>query len=328
MYVALSRAERYLFVSSSGSQQSAFRRQLEPLVEAVGGVVSDDPSTVPGELQMCPGHRDADAQRLVSSFSDLRYYLECPHDFYLRKVLGFAPTIDQAFGYGRGVHNILRAIHSDPARWSELAQDPAALEAELNRLVERGLFYLRYTTGAPLRNMQAAGVRVISDYVRTYAQELADLTYEPEREFETLLEDEQVLISGAIDVVRRDDPPRVTLIDFKSGDADHDSNVKLDSEEMKLQVSLYGMAARAEMEYEPEQGLVRYLAETDPASRELVVPLTEQALTEAAHTVSTTARAIKQREFHHGPPERDRDREDGHRCPRCDFRYFCGIRQQ
>ena len=35
----------------------------------------------------------------VSGCRDLRD----PHDFYLRKVLGFAPTIDQAFGYRRGV---------------------------------------------------------------------------------------------------------------------------------------------------------------------------------------------------------------------------------
>jgi DNA helicase II / ATP-dependent DNA helicase PcrA len=328
MYVALSRAERYLLITCSGSAQSRFRKELEPLVGAVGGLVSDNATAVPGVLRMRPGRRDADAQRLVSSFSDLRYYLECPHDFYLRKVLGFAPTIDQAFGYGRGVHNIMRAIHADPARWSELARHPEALDAELRSLVDRGLFYLRYTTGEPLANMQKAGVRVISDYVRTYADELSDLTFEPEREFETLLEAEQVLISGAIDVVRRDDPPRVTLIDFKSGDAESDSAVKLDSEEMKLQVSLYGIAARAEMEYEPEQGLVRYLAERDPANRELAVPLTEAALAEAADTVITTARSIKQRDFHRGPPARVRDNEDGPRCPRCDFRGFCGVRRE
>jgi DNA helicase-2/ATP-dependent DNA helicase PcrA len=328
MYVALSRAERYLFVSCSGSAQSRFRRELEPLVQEVGGVVSDDPSVVPGKLRMRPGRRDADAQRLVSSFSDLRYYLECPHDFYLRKVLGFAPTIDQAFGYGRGVHNMMRAIHADPARWSELAADPEALQAELHRLVDHGLFYLRYTTGQPERNMQEKGIRIVTDYVKTYADELADLTFEPEREFETLLESEQVLISGAIDVVRRDDPPMVTLIDFKSGDAEHDSSVKLDSEEMRLQVSLYGIAARAEMEYEPEQGLVRYLAEPDPAKRQLDVPLTEEALTEAASTVAATARSIKGRDFHLGPPKRPRDQKDGPRCGRCDFRGFCGVRRR
>ena len=328
MYVALSRAERYLFVSCSGSAKSLFRKNLEPLIDAVGGIVSSDPGAAPGTLRMRPGRRDTDAQRLISSFSDLRYYLECPHDFYLRKVLGFAPTIDQAFGYGRGVHNIMRAIHEDPARWSALARDPEALQAELRRLVDRGLFYLRYTTGEPLQNMHKKGVEVISDYVQTYADELADLTFEAEREFETLLESEQVLISGAIDVVRRDDPPRVTLIDFKSGDAERDSTVKLDSEEMRLQVSLYGIAARSEMEYEPEQGLVRYLGESNPANRELAVPLTETALTEAAETVTTTARAIKQRDFHRGPSTRSRDTEDGPRCGRCDFRGFCGVRRQ
>src|SRR5262249_16171947 len=160
--------------------------------------------------------------RLVTSFSDLRYFLECPHDFYLRKVLGFTPTIDQAFGYGRGVHNLLRAVHSDAARWSVLSQDPDALRAEVQRLIERGLFYLRYTTGQAGRNMAQKAVRLVADYVRTYSPELARLVFEAEREFETLLEEEQVLISGAIDLVRLDEPPRVTLIDFKSGDPESD----------------------------------------------------------------------------------------------------------
>ncbi|HET8565500.1 MAG TPA: ATP-dependent DNA helicase [Solirubrobacterales bacterium] len=323
MYVALSRAERYLFVTCSGSQRSRFRRELEPLVSEVGGVVPENPSVVPGIVDLKPGERDPEAQRLVSSFSDLRYYIECPHDFYLRKVLGFAPTIDQAFGYGRGVHNIMRAIHSDPASWADLAKDSEALDAGVRELIDQGLFYLRYTTGDPLSNMREAAVRVVTDYVKTYADELSRLEFEPEREFETLLEDEQVLISGAIDVIRRDDPPQVTLVDFKSGDTQHDNAVKLDSEEMKLQVSLYGIAARAEMEYEPERGLVRYLAEEDPVKRQLEVPLDETALAEAADTVAGVARSIKQREFHIGPAKR----EGESRCAQCDFRNFCGIRE-
>lgn len=325
MYVALTRAERYLFLSSAGRQQSAFRRELEPMFTAVGGVAAAGGDEIPTGIELAPGGQDLAAQRLVSSFSDLRYYLECPHDFYLRKVLGFAPTIDQAFGYGRGVHNLMRAIHSDPGRWAELAREPDALKAALQELVDRGLFYLRYTTGDPLDRMQNRGMEVVADYVLTYSAELSELTYEPEREFETLLEEEQVLISGAIDVVRRDDPPRVTLIDFKSGEASSDVAVKLDADEMRLQVSLYGLAARAEMEYEPERGLVRYLAESDPALRELDVPLSEAALQEAARVVSTTARAIKGREFHAGPTPRPRDQQDGPRCGRCDFAAFCGL---
>src|SRR5262249_52279059 len=158
-------------------------------------------------------------------------------DFYLRKVLGFAPTIDQAFGYGRGVHNIMRAIHSDPRRWAKLANDPAKLRAELEKLMARGLFYLRYTTGDPEKQMREKALRIIDDYVQTYASELDHLQFEPERPFETLIQEQQTLVSGAMDVIRLDDPPRVTIIDFKSGEPESDISTKLDEEEMKLQVS-------------------------------------------------------------------------------------------
>ena len=67
-----------------------------------------------------------------------------------------------------------------------------------------------------------------------------------------------MLVSGAIDVIRRDNPPQVTLVDFKSGDPESDKHQKLDEEEMRLQVALYAVAAKKELEYQPEQGLVRY----------------------------------------------------------------------
>jgi ATP-dependent DNA helicase UvrD/PcrA len=120
-------------------------------------------------------------------------------------VLGFAPTIDQAFGYGRGVHNLMRAIHSDPLKWAGLARDDAALKAILNKLIAKGLFYLRYTTGDPAENMRAKGVRIAADYVKHFAQELRELTFEPEKGFETVVDYEDgtggAMISGAIDIV-------------------------------------------------------------------------------------------------------------------------------
>ena len=160
-----------------------------------------------------------DEDRFTTNFSDLRYFLECPRDFYLRNVLGFTPTIGQEFGYGRGVHNLLRAVHSDPKKWATLAGDPAKIEQEVRRMIDQGMFYLRYTTGDPLDNLKNKAVKGLVEYVKNYADELAKLRYEPEREFETLFPDEKLLIAGTIDVLRLDDPPRVTIIDFKSGDA-------------------------------------------------------------------------------------------------------------
>lgn len=323
MYVALTRAERYLFVTCSGSKRSAFFRSVENLIRDAGGTTGGQASSVPRALQHLKSEHRRDL-RLVTSFSDLRYYLECPHDFYLRKVLGFAPTIDQAFGYGRAVHNLLRAVHADPTVWAALAKNPAALERQLDELIGRGLFYLRYTTGEPLARMRARALQIVRDYILRYQTELARLTFEPEREFETLIEEEQVLISGAIDVIRLDDPPRVTLIDFKSGEADSDSRQKLDEDEMRLQVTVYGLAAKRELEYEPERGLVRYLGEPD-GPLEIEVNLDDETLAGARKTVLEAAREIKERNFFKGPRRPSRQGQAVLRCTECDFRLFCGM---
>jgi DNA helicase-2/ATP-dependent DNA helicase PcrA len=317
MYVALTRAERYLFVTCSGSRRSRFFREVEELVRRVGGTVGE--RDVPRGLRYLPSEIRREF-RLTTSFTDLCYYLRCPHDFYLRKVLGFAPTISQAFGYGRGIHNLLREVHADPRKWARLARDPETLAAEVWGLIARGLFYLRYTTGEPAENMRRKAVGIVADYVRSYRKELARLEFVPEREFETLVEEEQVLISGAVDLVRLDDPPRVTLIDFKSGHAESDAALNLQEEEMRLQLAIYGLAARRELEYEPERGLVRYLGETDPARRELAVMLDDAALDGARRLIVDTVREIKRRNFESGP----RNGDAAARCAECDFRGICG----
>ncbi len=269
MYVALTRAERYLFITTS--KPSKFFKEVEKLTKRVGGTVPPVPAELPVVTRQAS--EISNETRLVTSFSDLRYFLECPHDFYLRKVLGFTPTVDQAFGYGRGVHNLMREVHTSPGEWAALASDRGALEAKVRELIDEGLFYLRHTTGEPADLMRKKGVRIVADYVATYRDELAGLTFEPEREFELLLPEENVLITGAIDVIRKDDPPSVTIIDFKSGEAVSDKHQSLDHDQMRMQVSIYAIAAKQELQYEPDQGLVRYLGEKDVEKRELPVPL-------------------------------------------------------
>lgn len=327
MYVALTRAERYLFVTSPESP-SPFKRNLDALTVEVGGLGGAPAPDIPARLRHLPSEFEP-AWRLVTSFSDLRYYLECPHDYYLRKVLGFAPTIDQAFGYGRGIHSLMREIHSNPTRWAKLVNDPSRLADEVRSLIDDGFFYLRYTTGEPLRLMQERAQQVVGEYVQTYKEELAELTFEPERAFETLIEEANVLVSGAIDLIRRDDPPTVTLIDFKSGDPEkqNENASSLDAEEMALQISLYGLAARRELQYAPELGLVRYLGVQPGASldeREMQVPLTDEAIENARASVVGVAEEINRRQWDVGPRASPRAKGVESRCEACDFLLLCG----
>ena len=326
MYVALTRAERFLFVSSNSRKQSRFFRKLGDIVKAVGGLDCASPDEVLRELRHSPKEhlRNID---FATSFSDLRYYFECPHDFYLRKVLGFAPAIDQAFGYGRGVHNLMREVHSNPKKWAKLAGDRKALRREVEMLLEKGLFYLRYTTGEPAENMKNKGARIVADYVCRHAEELARLTFEPEKRFETTIDfsdepESGALVSGAIDVVRGDDPPRVSVIDFKSGDADSDKHTQLSEEQMRRQIGIYALAARKELEYEPERGLVRYLDAEKSAPKELAIPLDAETITLAHSEVAGAVTDIKNRKFDSGPLPQYSDR-----CAACDFFAFCGRKE-
>jgi hypothetical protein len=119
-------------------------------------------------------------------------------------------------------------------------------------------------------------------------------------------------------------PARVSLIDFKSGDPDSDKHQKLDEEEMQLQVALYAVAAKKELQYQPDQGIVRYLDAEDPSKSELHVPLDDDSLRGAKSTVAHTALKIRERHFIAGPAPRP----DGvHRCSLCDFIGFCGMKE-
>ena len=317
MYVALTRAERYLFITASGNSRSLFFRELSNLVAEVGGVVADGPIDISDSIEYRKSSHSRD-DRLATNFSDLRYFLECPHDFYLRKVLGFTPTIGQEFGYGRGLHNILRVVHLNPKYWARLAENRDHLEARVRSLINRGLFYLRYTVGDPLMNLQNRAIEGVVDYINVYANELARLDFEPEKEFETMIDEENLLISGAIDVVRLDDPPRVAIMDFKSGNAEEETGTGLSREMMALQIGVYGLAARDELEYDPHQGIVRYIGERIPDRRQVEVGLGEEELERVRNQIAQAGRQIRNREFHSGPTDRIENR-----CSRCDFGGFC-----
>ena len=317
MYVAMTRAERYLYITASGNNRSRFFNEIGEKVIEVGGIVTENGLDVANsfEYHSCSMSRE---DRLTTNFSDLRYYLECPHDFYLRNVLGFAPTIGQEFGYGRGLHNLLRAVHSEPRYWARISTDRSRLRAATEELVDQGMFYLRYTVGEPLENLKRRAVEGVMEYVESYRSELETLKFEPEKEFETLISDENLLISGTIDVVRLDDPPRVSIVDFKSGDGEEESGSGLNRVLMALQIGVYGLAAKEELEYDPQHGMIRYIGQRDPNLRQVEVALDDRQLAEVRHEVEQTGRSIKNREFQRGPTDRVKNR-----CDTCDFLDIC-----
>src|SRR5690606_6719977 len=74
MYVAITRAERYLFVTASGGRRSTFFSAVQDLVKRGGGTVKQSGPQVPSGFELKPTAVRREI-RLITSFSDLRYFL-------------------------------------------------------------------------------------------------------------------------------------------------------------------------------------------------------------------------------------------------------------
>jgi DNA helicase-2/ATP-dependent DNA helicase PcrA len=148
-------------------------------------------------------------QNVVFSFSDLKYFFECPYQFKLRILYGFNAPIHEALGYGRSLHNVLAEIHSRALR-KDLVN-----EKEVGDLVDRHL-HTRYAYPALKQNLEAAARKVVHAYIKANKADLKNVEFS-EKQIEIGLQD-GVTVVGRIDLVRRIDTGETTIVDMKSSD--------------------------------------------------------------------------------------------------------------
>ncbi len=146
---------------------------------------------------------------VIFSFSDLKYFFECPYQFKLRVLYGFNMPIDPALGYGSSLHDILAEVHTRAIR-GDIAD-----HEEVSHLVETHL-HTPYAHTALRETMKGAAERVIRNYLTDNAK-LFDKIEFSEKNIEINLE-RGVSISGRIDLVRRLDSGEVSIVDLKSSD--------------------------------------------------------------------------------------------------------------
>jgi DNA helicase-2/ATP-dependent DNA helicase PcrA len=151
----------------------------------------------------------ASVANIALSFSDLKYFFECPYQFKLRILYGFNAPIHEALGYGKSLHDCLHEVHSRAIR----GDIPKA--EEVPRLVDT---HLRTPYAYPaLREMlEKSARRIIGDYLKDN-QDIFDKIEFSEKDIEIHLGD-GISVNGRIDLVRRVDTGETTIVDLKSND--------------------------------------------------------------------------------------------------------------
>jgi DNA helicase-2/ATP-dependent DNA helicase PcrA len=209
-YVAMTRAQKYLHMSwapTDGNRNAQAPSEFFTDVLASKFVKRRPPDYV--ARPHLPPAAKASVANVTLSFSDLKYFFECPYQFKLRILYGFNAPLDEALGFGKSLHDALAEVH----KRALAGEIPSAEEAD--RLVAT---HLRTPYAYPkLREqLEAAARRAIEGYIRENADELRRLEFS-EKGIEISLGD-GVSVAGRIDLVRRTDTDEVTIVDLKSNE--------------------------------------------------------------------------------------------------------------
>ena len=317
-YTALTRAERFLYVTHASNLPGGRRRRRESPFSARltdDAVLRETPAAAdppPNDLPAAAPRRRVDETVLPTTFSEVRYYLRCPRDYKYRYVWGFSPPVPDLFGFGQTVHAAVGKLHE---RYPGRA--PTADEAEA---VAREVFHVKHVPPSndpenrPGAYEQAANAsaRIVREYAEGYREDF-DRRRQLEVPFEIPLRDS--VLGGSIDLLLRlDDEERIldaSVIDFKTIEGGPDPEATLDWTELALQVQLYARAAADVLDTNARTGAVHLLRD----GQRVEVPVDEAAIDAAVLNVEWAAERIVAADY---PMRPHRDK-----CGECDWRRVC-----
>jgi DNA helicase-2/ATP-dependent DNA helicase PcrA len=309
-FTALTRSERYLYVSGSemlpGGKK---RRKQSPFsLRLSHAEISTVPAGLPSGLVATAPRRRFDETVVPTSYSEIRYYLKCPRDYKFRNAYSFSPAIKELFGYGRTVHATICKLH-------ELftAAPPTQAEAEV---VAGENFYLKHVPQSkdpvakpgPYERARGGAIDIASRYARDYTSDFGR-SRQVEVRFEIPVR--QAVISGDIDLLLREDPSgaieSAEVVDFKA----MEDSADLEWTDLALQVQLYAKAAKDVLGDNAKTGSVHLLKD----GKRVDVPVADVAIGAAVANVEWAVDRILNGDFPMRPHPK--------KCEGCDFNALC-----
>lgn len=305
-YVALTRSQKFLFISGidcQGCHTSQFASNIQH------NYVCTDPTAAFARPTPIDPMIPIDAAILPTNFSDLRYYWECPRDYQLRRLMGFSPGVNESYGYGQQIHNLLASLHE--AIIDSQPIDDAWIETQVD-----GQFNLRYTRGAPFEDMKAAAKRIIKNYWHDDS-ELPGKVLHAEKPFEFIIGD--AMISGTIDLLNKNDPSAadshaVEIVDFKTSQAGTDLSQQERRSHVQQQLLMYAIASQDALGLDPRRATAHFLYSSQPHCKDEII-LSPDELETMKQQIRDAVSGIKAGHFPMC--------SFSQRCSECDFRRIC-----
>lgn len=296
-YVALTRAQKFLHISWAPHDGNRTARVPSDFFNEMlaSKFVKRRKQDYDGRKRLHPTPK-ASVANITLSFSDLKYFFECPYQFKLRILYGFNAPLDEALGYGKSLHDALAEVHTRALRGE--AMDPA----EAAELVQRHL-RAPYAYPALREKLAQAAERVIESYIRKNTAEFGNLEFS-EKAIEIALGD-GVSVAGRIDLVRRVDTDEVTIVDLKSNDRAQAESVT------ETQLHIYALGYQ-ELTGRPADYVEIYELDEQKQKRRSV---DDDFIADVKRDVRAAAAALRSNNLPPNPHKKT--------CGQCDFRHLC-----
>jgi DNA helicase-2/ATP-dependent DNA helicase PcrA len=228
-YVALTRSRKYLFCTWAPTGKRGYDRESPFLREfvAAGYALTREPA-LPAPPRLDP-RPSVERSEITLTFSELKYFFECPYQFKLRFLYGFNAPIHEEMGFGKSLHDALAEVHR-----RAIVGDILDAEA-VPTLIDNHL-HLPYAREVVRENLRREAERSLRRYFAENAA-LLDKIEHAEKAIELKLA-EGVVVHGRIDLIRRTDTNQIIVIDFKSTNRAQEEDVSRD------QLDIYALGYR------------------------------------------------------------------------------------
>lgn len=296
-YVAVTRSQKHLHMTTAptpGNKRSAhpsafFHDVLES--KFVKRLKTNYDARERGEPRSKPSISNVNL-----SFSDIRYYFECPYQFKMRTLYGFNAPLAEALGYGKSLHDALAELHQRAISGTPIQSSDA------DELIDRHL-HVPFAYPTLRETMRASAKRTVSNYIEARKAEFDKIEFS-EKAIEVALED-GINVSGRIDLVRRRDTDSIAIVDLKSTE-------RAQAEELsEAQLHIYALGYR-ELTGKDADYVETYELDTQKRKPRAV---DGDLIADVVGKVKATANALRANSFPATP--------NTIQCGRCDFSRLC-----
>ena len=206
--MAVTRAQKYLHLSFSPGESTRYAKPSPFFDFATRNqyMLTAEPRPASCRTRLEPRARH-EIPEVTLSFSDLKYFFECPYEFKLRFLYGFNPPMHEALGYGKSVHDVMAEVHKRAIDGDIVS----GLDAE--DLVDRHL-NTPFAYPALRADLRRAAIRAVRRYVDDNRTRLENTLYS-EQQIQVHVAP-GITVDGRIDLITRLDTGETSIVDFKS----------------------------------------------------------------------------------------------------------------